>query len=50
MTPLRQYAKNVWRLVGLPNAIFPVVEFNPNERAHWLEFRQAYEAYRARWG
>tara|TARA_A100000171_G_scaffold52847_1_gene73612 strand:- start:10099 stop:10251 length:153 start_codon:yes stop_codon:yes gene_type:complete len=19
-------------------------EFNPNERAHWLEFRQAYEA------
>lgn len=25
-------------------------EFNPNERAHWLEFRQAYEAYRARWG
>lgn len=25
-------------------------EFNPNERVYWLEFRQAYEAYRARWG
>lgn len=25
-------------------------EFNPKERVCWLEFRQAYEAYRARWG
>ncbi len=25
-------------------------EFNPNERVHWLEFRQAYEKYQERWG
>ncbi|MBL4858401.1 MAG: hypothetical protein JKY36_04280 [Erythrobacter sp.] len=25
-------------------------EFNPNERAHWLEMRQAVEMYLRRWG
>lgn len=28
--------------------LFP--EFNPDERAHWLELRQALERYLARWG
>lgn len=25
-------------------------EFKPNERAHWLELRQAVEMYLRRWG